>query len=50
VSHNPFVDVLAVGTDSGAIKLVDERTLQVVSLLQRSMDSTKVQNQDAEWH
>ena len=26
LSHNPFIDVIAVGTDTGTIKLYDEKT------------------------
>ena len=29
LSHNPFVDVIAVGMDNGHIKLYDEKTMQV---------------------
>lgn len=29
LSHNPFADFIAVGTDSGTIKVYDEKTLQV---------------------
>ncbi len=38
LSHNPFVDVIAVGLDNGNLKLYDEKTMQVVSLLQRSLN------------
>ena len=29
LSHNPFADFIAVGTDNGTIKVYDEKTLQV---------------------
>ena len=29
LSHNPFADFIAVGTDHGTIKVYDEKTLQV---------------------
>ncbi len=29
LSHNPFVDVIGVGTDGGHVKLYDEKTMQV---------------------
>ena len=41
LSYNPFVDVIAVGEDNGHIKLYDENTLQVVSLLKKSLDASK---------
>ena len=42
LSHNPFADVIAVGLDNGHIKLYDERTLQVTSLLKKSQSTSKV--------
>jgi len=39
LSHNPFADVIAVGLDNGQIKLFDEQTLQVTSLLKKSLVS-----------
>ena len=42
LSHNPFADVISVGLDNGHIKLFDERTLQVTSLLKKSLSSSKV--------
>ena len=29
LSHNPFADFIAIGTDNGTIKVYDEKTLQV---------------------
>jgi hypothetical protein len=37
LSYNPFADVIAVGLDNGNIKLYDEHTLQVTSLLKKSI-------------
>jgi WD40 repeat protein len=42
LSHNPFADVIGVGLDNGHIKLYDERTLQVTSLLKKSQSTSKV--------
>lgn len=42
LSYNPFADVIAVGLDNGHIKLYDERTMQVTSLLKRSLSPSKV--------
>ena len=42
LSYNPFADVIAVGLDNGHIKLYDEKTLQVTSLLKRSLSPSKV--------
>ena len=33
LSHNPFADFIAVGTENGTIKIYDEKTLQVSPLL-----------------
>ena len=42
LSHNPFADVIAVGLDNGHLKLYDEKTLQVTSLLKKSLSPNKV--------
>ena len=42
LSYNPFVDVIAVGLDNGHIKLYDEKTMQVTSLLKKSLSFSKV--------
>ena len=42
LSYNPFADVIAVGLDNGHIKLFDEKTLQITSLLKKSLSSSKV--------
>ena len=42
LSYNPFADVIAVGLDNGHIKLYDEKTLQVTSLLKKSLSLSKV--------
>ena len=42
LSYNPFVDVIAVGLSNGNLKLYDEKTMQVVSLLQKSLNPTAV--------
>eukprot|EP00094_Tigriopus_californicus_P001305 TCALIF_01263-PA protein Name:"Similar to HET-E1 Vegetative incompatibility protein HET-E-1 (Podospora anserina)" AED:0.22 eAED:0.22 QI:0/0.6/0.16/0.66/0.8/0.66/6/0/367 len=41
LSFNPFADVIAVGLSNGHIKLYDENTLQVVSLLHKSLSPFK---------
>ena len=42
LSFNPFVEVIAVGLSSGNLKLYDEKTMQVVSLLQKSLNPNSV--------
>ena len=41
LSHNPFADFIAVGTDNGTIKVYDEKTLQVSYMLTTSSSVIK---------